>query len=100
MADDADAAACDALLQYLQHNRGFDFTGYKRSTLMRRISKRMQDVSVPNFADYADYLEVHPEEFPQLFNTILINVTAFFRDPESWNYLAAQIVPNIIAGKP
>src|SRR5713101_6515692 len=99
MADDADAAACDPLLEYLQRNRGFDFTGYKRSTLLRRINKRMQDIHVSSFTDYVDYLEVHPEEFPQLFNTILINVTAFFRDPESWHHLAAQIVPKIIAGK-
>src|SRR5438552_3383993 len=100
MADDADVAGFDALLDHMQRNRGFDFTGYKHSTLKRRIHKRMQEVSVPGFTDYVDYLEVHPGEFSELFNTILINVTAFFRDPESWTYLAAEIVPKIIAGKP
>ena len=72
------------LLYYLQQNRGFDFTGYKRPSLMRRVTKRMQMVNVDSFVDYLDYLEVHPEEFSQLFNTILINVTSFFRDPQAW----------------
>jgi len=77
----------DNLLYYLQQNRGFDFTGYKRPSLMRRVGKRMQMVNVDSFVDYLDYLEVHPEEFSQLFNTILINVTSFFRDPVAWGSL-------------
>ena len=70
----------EAVLEYLKHSRGFDFTGYKRSSLQRRASKRLQQLKLEHYADYLDYLEVHPEEFVQLFNTILINVTAFFRD--------------------
>nr|WP_322655462.1 CheR family methyltransferase [Nostoc sp. CmiVER01]MDZ8125998.1 CheR family methyltransferase [Nostoc sp. CmiVER01] len=87
------------LLVYLRQSRGFDFTGYKRSTLMRRVCKRMQSLSVDNFGDYLDYLEVDPEEFNYLFNTILINVTAFFRDPSAWEYLAEQVFPNLIKNK-
>ncbi|MEH1959917.1 MAG: CheR family methyltransferase [Nostoc sp.] len=87
------------LLIYLRQNRGFDFTGYKRSTLMRRVSKRMQSFTIENFEEYLDYLEVHPEEFNYLFNTILINVTAFFRDSSAWEYIAEQILPNLIRNK-
>ncbi|MEH1935594.1 MAG: CheR family methyltransferase [Nostoc sp.] len=87
------------LLIYLRQNRGFDFTGYKRSTLMRRVSKRMQSLTIENFEQYLDYLEVHPEEFNYLFNTILINVTAFFRDSSAWEYIAEQILPNLIRNK-
>ncbi|MBI4558559.1 MAG: PAS domain-containing protein [Candidatus Hydrogenedentes bacterium] len=87
------------LLEYLKRTRGFDFTGYKRSSLIRRIEKRMQTVSIETFSDYADYLEVHPEEFAQLFNTILINVTDFFRDPATWEYLREDILPRILANK-
>ena len=54
-------AKVDHLLEYLRQSRGFDFTGYKRPSLMRRIAKRMQLVSVANFSEYVDYLEVHPE---------------------------------------
>ncbi|MDZ8226062.1 CheR family methyltransferase [Nostoc sp. ChiVER01] len=87
------------LLVYLRQSRGFDFTGYKRSTLMRRVCRRMQSLSVENFGDYLDYLEVDPEEFNYLFNTILINVTAFFRDSSAWQYLAEQVLPNLIKNK-
>jgi two-component system CheB/CheR fusion protein len=87
------------LLTYIRQNRGFDFTGYKRSTLVRRVTKRLQTLSIEHFSDYIDYLEVHPEEFNYLFNTILINVTDFFRDVAAWEYLEKQIIPNIIKGK-
>jgi len=87
------------LLIYLRQSRGFDFTGYKRSTLMRRVRKRMQSLTIENFEEYLDYLEVDPEEFSYLFNTILINVTAFFRDSSAWEYLAKEILPNLIKNK-
>ncbi|MBN3909218.1 MAG: PAS domain S-box protein [Nostoc sp. NMS1] len=87
------------ILIYLRQSRGFDFTGYKRSTLMRRVRKRMQLLTIENFEEYLDYLEVDPEEFNYLFNTILINVTAFFRDSSAWEYLAEQILPNLIKNK-
>lgn len=89
----------EALLNYIKHHRGFDFTGYKRSSLKRRVSKRMQTVEIENFRDYQDYLEVHPDEFVHLFNTILINVTSFFRDAAVWEYLSSEIVPRIAASK-
>ncbi|MBE9057794.1 CheR family methyltransferase [Sphaerospermopsis sp. LEGE 08334] len=87
------------LLTYIRQNRGFDFTGYKRSTLVRRVTKRLQSLNIEKFSDYIDYLEVHPEEFNYLFNTILINVTDFFRDIAAWEYLENQVIPNIIKGK-
>jgi two-component system CheB/CheR fusion protein len=89
----------EALIAYLKNNRGFDFSGYKRSSLRRRIGKRMQTLRIERYGDYLDYLEVHPEEFIQLFNTILINVTSFFRDMAAWEFLAAEVLPRLIAGK-
>src|SRR5262245_61835903 len=87
----------EALLEFIKQNRGFDFAGYKHTGLMRRVEKRMQAVNLQDFDDYIDYLEVHPEEFALLFNTILINVTSFFRDALAWEYLANEILPQIIA---
>jgi two-component system CheB/CheR fusion protein len=69
------------LLEFLHRSRGFDFAGYKRGSLSRRIRRRMGMVGVDSFDAYIDHLQVHPDEFPQLFNLLLINVTAFFRDP-------------------
>ncbi|MGE0682095.1 MAG: CheR family methyltransferase [Candidatus Binatia bacterium] len=89
----------EALLEYLQRNRGFDFRGYKRASLTRRIQRRMEVVRESDFEHYLDYLEVHPEEFSLLFNTILINVTAFFRDAPTWDYLAKEVLPRLIDEK-
>jgi two-component system, chemotaxis family, CheB/CheR fusion protein len=86
----------EVLLDYLRRNRGFDFTGYKRTSLGRRINKRMQEVGVQTYLDYVDYLEVVPDEFTHLFNTILINVTGFFRDPPAWDYVAEEVLPRIM----
>ncbi|HZO91630.1 MAG TPA: CheR family methyltransferase [Chthonomonadaceae bacterium] len=89
----------EQLLEYLRRTRGFDFTGYKRSSVMRRIVKRMQTIELSEFADYIDYLEVHPEEFTYLFNTILINVTSFFRDQEAWEVISREVLPKILGSK-
>ena len=56
----------------------------------------MESVGVERFADYIDYLEVHPDEFAVLFNTVLINVTSFFRDPESWEVLRTEVIPQLV----
>lgn len=93
-------AKFEHLLEYLRQTRGFDFTGYKRPSLMRRIARRMQVVDIKNYPDYVDYLEVHPEEFFALFNTILINVTSFFRDPAAWECVEKVVIPRLIADKP
>ena len=99
MAESENDRDLEVLLDYLRRSRGFDFTGYKRTSLRRRIDKRMQDVGVDSYLRYLDHLEVDPEEFTQLFNTILLNVTSFFRDPPTWDYLAAEILPRILADK-
>src|SRR5262249_44987486 len=87
----------DALLEYLKRTRGFDFTAYKRPSLMRRVMKRMQTIEIDEFGDYVDFLEVHPEEFSQLFNVILINVTSFFRDDAAWETVRDPVLPEVIA---
>jgi two-component system CheB/CheR fusion protein len=86
----------ERLLGYVRDNRGFDFTGYKRASLTRRVLKRMHEVGLEGFPEYQDYLEVHPDEFTALFNTILINVTSFFRDPVAWDALKGEVVPRIV----
>jgi two-component system CheB/CheR fusion protein len=92
-----DSERVEDLLQYLKASRGFDFTAYKRASLVRRIEKRLQTVGLLSYHAYQDYLEHHPEEFDQLFNTILINVTNFFRDAEAWKFVATEIIPRILA---
>ncbi|MEV6927262.1 CheR family methyltransferase [Dactylosporangium sp. NPDC051485] len=90
-------AEFEALLAYLKETRGFDFTGYKRSSLMRRVDRRLAAVAPAGYGEYLDYLQVHPDEFPALFNTILINVTGFFRDPDAWATLTRDVLPRLLS---
>src|SRR4051812_48082989 len=64
---------------------------------MRRVRRRMAEVGIDSTVEYQDFLEVHPEEFTPLFNTVLINVTSFFRDRPSWDHLRDRLLPQVLA---
>ena len=86
----------EKLLEFVRDARGFDYTGYRRPTLMRRVEKRMQAVGSSDWDAYRRYLESHPDEFVELFNVILINVTGFFRDQETWTVVASEVIPKLL----
>jgi len=89
----------DDLLLMLKETRGFDFTGYKRSTLHRRVRRRMTLLNIGAFSEYRDYLELQPDEFGLLFDSMLINVTSFFRDPLAWQALRERVIPELLSAK-
>src|SRR5690242_17689982 len=86
----------EALLEFVHESRGFDYRGYKRPSLMRRFRRRLESVGIETFDDYREYLESDPTEFARLFDTILINVTGFFRDAEAWKLLADDVIPKLL----
>ena len=86
----------DVILQNIFRSRGFDFRDYKMSNLQRRISRRMDVLGIPSLADYAEYLETDQDEYKALFNSILVNTTQFFRDPEAWEFISENILPEIL----
>jgi two-component system CheB/CheR fusion protein len=87
----------EEILQYLKESRGFDFTGYKRGSLMRRVDRRLAQLGTDGYGEYLDVLQANPDEFVSLFNTILINVTGFFRDPEAWEFLRTDVISVLLA---
>jgi len=89
----------DELLLMLKETRGFDFTGYKRTTLMRRVRRRMDARGLRSLSEYRDYLELEPEEFTRLFDSLLINVTGFFRDPQAWEALRDDVLPELLSAR-
>jgi two-component system CheB/CheR fusion protein len=99
LTETADKEAFERLLEYLRDHRGFDFTGYKRSSLQRRIGKRMQEAGIDGYETYLDKLEVSPEEFGELFNTVLINVSTFLRDPPVWAHVGDKLIPEMLGHK-
>ena len=100
MAEKVRDTEFESLLEFIRDERGFDFTGYKRPSLQRRIAKRMQDIGVEGFGAYQEMLAADGNEFVDLFNTILINVTSFFRDEVAWDFLAQEILPRVVEEKP
>ena len=95
-----DAGSDDAferLLESLHHDRGLDLTSYKPTTLRRRVLHRMHALRLGHdFDAYNVYLQTHVDEVRPLFDSLLVNVTSFFRDPEAWEYLAREVVPHIV----
>jgi two-component system, chemotaxis family, CheB/CheR fusion protein len=87
----------ERILEYLRQARGVDFTAYKPTSVVRRISRRMEALEINDHDAYVDHLQVHPEEFVALFNTILINVTSFFRDGDLWSTLRDDVLPDLAA---
>jgi two-component system CheB/CheR fusion protein len=89
----------DALLQKVFEERGYDFRDYKKASIARRISKRLYENHLKTYEEYMDFLDKHPEEYARLFDTLLINVTEFFRDPEAWEALKEEVLPKILSRK-
>ena len=84
-----------AILHRMFSSRGFDIRGYKISNLQRRISRRMDILGISSLANYAEYLETDQGEYEALFN-VIVNVTQFFRDPEAWDFIRAEVLPEIL----
>ena len=99
MAERSEAESFEQLLEHLRQTRGFDFTAYKRTSLRRRVMKRMQAVGIETFDEYVEYLELHQDEFEALFNTILINVSGFYRDADVWGYIDTVLLPRLLENR-
>jgi two-component system, chemotaxis family, CheB/CheR fusion protein len=88
-----------SILTQVQVHTGHDFSQYKRSTLLRRIRRRLQLNGYLTLDAYVGDVRHNPTEARALFNDLLIGVTNFFRDPEAWGALAEQLIPGLFAGK-
>jgi two-component system CheB/CheR fusion protein len=87
------------LFNLLRAETGHDFSLYKRSTISRRVQRRMVVNRVENLREYVGYLQEHPEEAETLFRELLIGVTRFFRDREAFAALKQEGLPRIFKGK-
>jgi two-component system CheB/CheR fusion protein len=84
------------LLQELAEQRQFDFRGYKRTTMERRFRKRMFQLNIGSYGEYAEYIRKHGDEVNGLLTTLLINVTEFFRDPAAWEILQREMLAPMV----
>jgi two-component system, chemotaxis family, CheB/CheR fusion protein len=94
--------ACDSLNKIfvlLRSRTGNDFTYYKHATIRRRIKRRMVLNQIEKMEDYVKYLQQQPKEVDALFQDLLINVTSFFRDPETFEALKTEVFPQLLLGR-
>jgi two-component system CheB/CheR fusion protein len=92
--------ALNRILMQLRTTTGHDFSQYKKSTIGRRIERRMSMHNIEDKEVYVRYLKEHPSEATLLFKELLINVTNFFRDPEAFAALKQDILPQLFKDKP
>jgi two-component system CheB/CheR fusion protein len=86
----------DKIYRLLLQKTGHDFSSYKLSTVCRRIERRMTVHNIKDISDYVEYLKGHTEEVDLLFKELLIGVTSFFRDPEAFNVLENEAIPEML----
>lgn len=80
----------------LRATSGVDFTHYKSPTIRRRLQRRMVLHRLDSVEQYIRYMRENPEEVTRLYQDLLIHVTRFFRDPESFKALAVEVFPQLI----
>ena len=87
------------ILAQLRSRTGHDFSKYKRSTVLRRIARRMEVSRTETLHEYYDFLRGNAEEAPALLSDLLISVTTFFRDTEAFKAVATQVLPRLFADR-
>jgi two-component system CheB/CheR fusion protein len=85
------------VLVLLRDRTGHDFSSYKRSTIRRRVARRMVVTQVDGMDDYARILSADAVEVETLFRELLIGVTNFFRDPDAFAALVGAVVPKVMS---
>ncbi len=89
-----DNSSLEKIVIQLRERTGNDFSYYKKSTMYRRIERRMGIHKIEKISNYVRYLQGNPAEVDILFKEFLIGVTSFFRDPAVWDYLRDKIFPS------
>jgi two-component system CheB/CheR fusion protein len=100
LAEDRQQSALAKVFILLRTHTGNDFSLYKRSTVLRRIERRMGIHQIDKLSAYMRYLRENPAEVELLFHELLIGVTSFFRDPPAWEQLRSQVLPALLAARP
>ena len=97
---EAQKSAFENICILLRVGTGHDFSLYKKTTVYRRVERRMAIHQIDRIADYVQYLRDNPQEVDLLFKELLIGVTSFFRDPATWDYLQEHVLPELLATHP
>lgn len=91
-------SAFEKVVILLRSKTGHDFSLYKKTTIYRRIERRMGLHQIDRIATYVRFLQENPQEVELLFRELLIGVTSFFRDPQAWEQLREEVLPALMSG--
>jgi diguanylate cyclase (GGDEF)-like protein/PAS domain S-box-containing protein len=97
--DEGDKARLKRIAEVLSHQVGRNFRGYKKTTLLRRVARRMSVCGIAEVDAYLEKLEWDGGEARHLARDLMIGVTAFFRDGEAYRILESVVVPRLFEGK-
>ncbi|MBL7125674.1 MAG: protein-glutamate O-methyltransferase CheR [Dehalococcoidales bacterium] len=92
-------AVLDVLLEKVYRDSGYDFRGYRRGTVTRRLGRRMLTTGVKTYLDYMHFLDSHPEEYERFADYLTIKVSSFFRSPYTYRQLAGLVLPELLLHK-
>lgn len=87
------------ILEKVYQERGFDFRQYKETSLERRLQKRLHALNLKSYTDYVTRLSEDPAEYDRLIDTLLINVTEFFRDRDAFDVIRDKVLPDVMEHK-
>ncbi len=97
---DTDHKDFGRILAEVRVRMGHDFSRYKKTTLVRRVQRRMALNQITDLSAYYRYLRTNPAELEELFRDLTINVTSFFRDPAAYELLREKFIPALLRKKP
>jgi chemotaxis protein methyltransferase CheR len=87
------------ILNYLKEKRSFDFSGYRTSMVERRVQGRFSSTKCKSYNDYFNYLQENFAELDKLLDVLTINVSRFFRDTLTFEYIADRVLSAIVREK-
>jgi two-component system CheB/CheR fusion protein len=91
--------ALQKIFALIRDKTGNDFSLYKKSTITRRIDRRMSVHQINDINNYVRFIQENPHEIDLIFKELLIGVTSFFRDPEAFESLKKEAIPEMMKGK-
>lgn len=97
--EDKAQSGLEKVVILLRRQTSHDFSLYKKSTVYRRIERRMGLHQIKKITDYVRFLQQNQQEVQLLFRELLIGVTSFFRDIEAWEQLKNEVLPALLAGR-
>ncbi len=96
---ESDVTALGLLLEKIYRDSRYDFRGYRRGTVTRRLERRLHAVGAKTYLEYMQFLDTCPEEYERLADDLTIKVSGFFRSPYTFLSVARLVLPGLVAYK-